>query len=107
MSASVQKASEMKKKNEDGSEVQETVTSGNSAEVELSENVDSSREFSSELNDSRWSIVTFEGVALRGLPYAEALKKIKSLDKQKVSGLCIVTDEAAARVSKKISHKQT
>lgn len=56
-------------------------------------------EISSELNEPRWSVVSFESVAVRGLPYAEARNWLEKLQKQNISGLCIVTDEAAARIS--------
>jgi hypothetical protein len=56
-------------------------------------------EISSELNEPRWSVVSFESVAVHGLPYAEARNWLEKLQKQNVSGLCIVTDEAAARIS--------
>ena len=56
-------------------------------------------EISSELNEPRWSVVSFESVAVHGLPYAEAQNWLEKLQKQNISGLCIVTDEAAARIS--------
>jgi hypothetical protein len=56
-------------------------------------------EVSSELNEPRWSVVSFESVAVHGLPYAEAQKWLEKLQKQNISGLCIITDEAAARIS--------
>lgn len=53
----------------------------------------------SELETPHWSIVTFEGIAVSNLKYEEAVEWVKKLDSQKISGLCIVTDEAAARMS--------
>lgn len=53
---------------------------------------------SSELNEPRWSVVTFESCAASNLTYTEAAAKLKNLEAEKVSGLCIVTDEAAAKV---------
>lgn len=52
-----------------------------------------------ELSAPRWSVVSFESVAVSSLSYDEAVKWMKKLGKQKVSGLCIITDEAAARIS--------
>ena len=52
---------------------------------------------SSELNEPRWSVVTFETCAASGLTYDEAAAKLKKLATKKVSGLCIITDEAANR----------
>jgi hypothetical protein len=53
----------------------------------------------SELNEPRWSVVSFESVAVHGLTYAEARSWLEKLQKQNVSGLCVVTDEAASRFS--------
>lgn len=52
----------------------------------------------SELAEQRWSVVTYESVAVSDLTYEEALEWVRKLDEQKISGLCIVTDDAAARI---------
>ena len=62
------------------------------------ENVASTEEFSSELNAPRWSVVSFEKCIAGNLTYAEASEKLFELDAEKISGLCIVTDEAAQRI---------
>lgn len=54
---------------------------------------------SSELSEPCWSVVSFESVAVHGLTYADAKTWLEKLQKQNVSGLCVVTDEAAARMS--------
>jgi hypothetical protein len=99
MSAQMQEALDMNAENQETpkSEDMQAVQDSQSAATESS---DSSEAVSSELGLSQWSIVTFEGVAVSGLYYEEALKWLERLDKQKISGLCIVTDEAAARISK-------
>lgn len=56
-------------------------------------------EVSSELGEPRWSVVSFESVAVHGLNYADAKNWLEKLQKQNISGLCIITDEAAARMS--------
>ncbi len=53
----------------------------------------------SELNKPRWSVVSFEKYLAKNLTYNEAIKKINRLKKQNVSGLCIITDEAAERIT--------
>lgn len=58
----------------------------------------SSEDFSSELNASFWSVVSFEICLANGLTYDNAVKKMKQLKAKKISGLCIVTDEAAERI---------
>ncbi len=54
-----------------------------------------------ELDEPRWSVVSFEARAAGNLTYAQAAEKLKELAAQKISGLCIITDEAAARIGKK------
>ncbi len=56
----------------------------------------------SELNAPRWSVVTFETCAASGLTYTEAVEKMKKLYAAKISGLCVITDEAAAKIIKKM-----
>jgi len=59
----------------------------------------SSNNFISELREPRWSVVSFEQRIAKNLTYEEAVKKIADLEKQRVSGLCLITDEAAKRIS--------
>lgn len=54
---------------------------------------------SSELNEPCWSVVSFESVAVHGQTYADAKNWLEKLQKQNIAGLCIVTDEAAERIS--------
>lgn len=58
----------------------------------------SDEDFSSELNEPRWSVVSFEKPEAKNLTYNEAARKLKKLAARKISGLCIITDEAAARI---------
>ena len=55
-------------------------------------------EYSSELREPRWSVVSFEKAMATGLSYAEAEEKLRQLQAEKVNGLCVVTDETAARI---------
>lgn len=52
-----------------------------------------------ELNEPRWSVVTFEKCAARSLTYDEAFQVLERLRQEKEAGLCIVTDDAASRIS--------
>jgi hypothetical protein len=52
----------------------------------------------SELSAARWALISFERCEASGLTYEQAARKRAELEKQKITGLCIVTDEAAARV---------
>lgn len=55
--------------------------------------------FASELAAPIWSVITFDRCAAGGITYDEAVETLKRLKAEKVSGLCIVTDEAAKRLS--------
>ncbi len=59
----------------------------------------SDEDFSSELNAPHWSVVSFETCLASSLTYDVAVKKMKHLKAKKVSGLCIITDEAAKRIT--------
>jgi len=54
----------------------------------------------SELDENRWSVVSFERLEASGLSYTDARRKIDELEAAKVSGLCIITDDAAARIAR-------
>jgi len=58
----------------------------------------SSEDFPSELSAPHWSVVSFESRIASNLTYDEAIKKLNQLKAKKVSGLCIVTDEAAKKI---------
>ena len=57
-------------------------------------------DFSSELSERRWAVVSFETCVANNLTYPQAEQKLKELEAAKVSGLCLITDEAAARIAK-------
>lgn len=54
----------------------------------------------SDLSKPQWSVVAFDGLAASGITYHEAMAKMAQLTGENVSGLCIITDEAAARLVK-------
>lgn len=54
--------------------------------------------FLSELAAMSWSVVSFDRREAGNLTYEQAEAKIQELIAQKVSGLCIITDEAAERM---------
>jgi len=51
-----------------------------------------------ELDAPIWSVISFERCEGSGLIYMEAVRKMNQLATEHVSGLCIVTDDAAARL---------
>lgn len=61
----------------------------------------STEDFPDELREAFWSVVSFEKCEASSLTYPEAEQRIKELEAQNISGLCIVTDETAARISSK------
>ncbi len=54
----------------------------------------------SELLEPRWSVISFEKCEASRLIYNDALGKMRALEKNGISGLCIVTDDAAAKVGR-------
>jgi hypothetical protein len=54
-------------------------------------------EISSELDEPRWSVMSFDECAASGLTYEEATKLLQQMTND-LPGLCIVTDEAAQRI---------
>lgn len=71
---------------------------GNSPDTVTSErNKDESPD---ELHQPIWSVISFDRQEGGGLSYSEAFQKLAELEIAGVTGLCIVTDEAAARVGK-------
>jgi len=52
-----------------------------------------------ELDQPFWSVISFERSEVVGLVYEEAFKKLEELEAQGITGLCIVTNAAAARVA--------
>lgn len=69
------------------------------AEVAENEAVTETR-VTSELEAPRWAVVSFEKVEAAGLRYAQAVSVMADLELRGVTGLCIITDEAAARGEK-------
>jgi len=52
----------------------------------------------SELNEGRWAVLSERGCEDSGLSYEEAAATVARLRAERVSGLCVVTDAAAAHV---------
>lgn len=60
-------------------------------------------EQSSELGEPRWSVVSFDKLIGSNLTYEAAAEQLEKLVAEKISGLCIIADEAAARMFDKTS----
>ncbi|HEX8502392.1 MAG TPA: hypothetical protein VF659_17550 [Pyrinomonadaceae bacterium] len=52
----------------------------------------------SELNERRWAVLSERGREAGGLSYGEASGLVARLRGERVSGLCVITDEAASHV---------
>lgn len=96
MSGEARQAIEMNnKKTEPKKKPEVSANSASSTEDIIKEN------FSGELNEPRWSVISFEKLIAGNLTYLQATDKLNELNAEKVSGLCIITDEAARRISSK------
>lgn len=51
-----------------------------------------------ELEEARWSVISFDRCEASGLDHESAANVLIELEKRGIAGLCIVTDEAAARL---------
>lgn len=62
------------------------------------EEVAPAEDFPNELQEPLWAVITFEKCAAKDLTYAEAEEKLRELEAEKVSGLCIVTNDVAEKL---------
>ncbi|MFT3742877.1 MAG: hypothetical protein QM785_01160 [Pyrinomonadaceae bacterium] len=53
----------------------------------------------SDLEKSMWSVVSFDQRQAGGLTYNKAAELLSELDAYDIPGLCIITDDAAARLT--------
>jgi hypothetical protein len=53
----------------------------------------------SELREQRWSVLSERGREAARLSYADAAALVRTLTGERVHGLCVITDEAAARLA--------
>ena len=51
-----------------------------------------------DLDQPRWSLVSFERIEAGGLTYNQAVALMAELDNHGIPGLCIITDQAASRL---------
>ena len=51
-----------------------------------------------ELVEERWAVISERGCEAAGLPHEEAAQLVRRLLEEKLSGLCVVTDDAASRL---------
>ncbi|MGI8655849.1 MAG: hypothetical protein ACR2LC_11585 [Pyrinomonadaceae bacterium] len=52
-----------------------------------------------ELDQKRWAVKSERGRETSGVTYTEAAQLVRELSKQKIHGLCIITNEAAQRLA--------
>ncbi len=53
----------------------------------------------SRLDEPVWSLISFDGLQAGGLTHRQAYERMVELDEQGIAGLCVVTDEAAMRIT--------
>lgn len=54
----------------------------------------------SELEELRWAVLSFDKVEGGNLTYPDAVRLLSELDAKGIAGLCIVTDQTAARLAR-------
>jgi hypothetical protein len=54
----------------------------------------------SEIDEALWSVISFDQMEACCLTYNQAAALMAELDSQNVPGLCVVTDDAAARITR-------
>lgn len=57
----------------------------------------------SELTEERWAVLSERGCEAMGLTYAQAAEMMRSLMRERVSGLSVITDDAARRSTRNIN----
>ena len=65
----------------------------------MMETTQTEQDTTSELLSRRWSVISFDTCEASSLTYADAIQQMAELEHQRIAGLCIVTDDAAARLS--------
>ena len=58
---------------------------------------------SSKLQDEKWAVLSHLGLEAKGLTHEEARRLVHRLASDGRHGLCIVSDEAATRLSESVS----
>ena len=53
----------------------------------------------SELTEQRWAVLSERGCEATQLTYAQALEMMRALQRERVSGLSVITDDAARRAA--------
>lgn len=53
----------------------------------------------SELTETRWAVLSERGCEASALTYAQAAELMRALQREKVSGLSVITDDAARRAT--------
>jgi hypothetical protein len=53
----------------------------------------------SELTEQRWAVLSERGLEATGLTYHQAAEMMRSLVREKISGLSVITDDAARRAA--------
>lgn len=57
----------------------------------------------SELTERRWAVLSERGCEATALTYAQAAEMMRALMRERVSGLSVITDAAARRVTHQVN----
>lgn len=88
----------MKTENEKNQSTDKAADSQVTKIIPLTEVV-SGETFPCELNDPQWSVISFSKCEATDLTYQEAVRKLKTIAKKGGFGLCIVTNQAAQKIT--------
>ena len=59
----------------------------------------------SELTEERWAVLSERGAEATGLTYAQAAELMRALVREKVSGVSVITEDAARRATHKVNSR--
>jgi hypothetical protein len=78
----------------------ELVRGGMDTESETICEAETDASVASELDETAWAVVSFDRTEVSRLTYAQAVFVLNELASQGTTGLCIITNEAAARIAR-------
>lgn len=61
---------------------------------------ESEHEPTTEMDEPRWSVISFARCEASHLTFADAARRLSELEAAGIAGLCLVTDDAAERLSR-------
>ena len=59
----------------------------------------------SELTERRWAVLSERGCEATELTYAQALEMMRALQRERISSLSVITDEAVSRITDNVNSR--